>query len=94
MKQPQKQRIPSYIASFLWSYDVAKLDLKKDKKRIVTNVLNLGTKKASQWVLNTYSKREIQAVLRQPLPGEWNDKSLNVWSWLFNITPQRTKRRL
>ena len=94
MKQPQKQRIPSYIASFLWSYDVAKLDLKKDKKRIVTNVLNLGTKKASQWVLNTYSKREIQAVLRQPLPGEWNDKSLNFWSWLFNITPQRTKRRL
>lgn len=88
-----KKKIPSYVKPFLWSYDIKKMDIKKDKKRILTNILNLGTKKASKWALSTYSKREIKNVLRHPLPGEWNDKSLNFWSMLFNVTPGSTKRR-
>jgi len=88
-----KKKIPSYIKPFLWSYDVKKMDIKKDRKRILTNVLNLGTKKASEWALSIYSKQEIKNVLRHPLPGEWSDKSLNFWSRLFDITPRRIKRR-
>ncbi len=68
------------------------MDIKKDKKRILTNILNLGTTKATKWALSTYSKREIKDILRRPLPGEWNDKSLNFWSLLFNVTPIKTKR--
>ncbi len=88
-----KKKIPSYIKPFLWSYDIKKMDIKMDKKRILTNILNLGTKRASKWALSTYSKREIKNVLRNPLPGEWNDKSLNFWSLLFNVIPGSTKRR-
>ncbi|MFH1326482.1 MAG: hypothetical protein ABIH48_03365 [Candidatus Falkowbacteria bacterium] len=87
-----RKRIPLYVRPFLWSYDVKKMDVKKDKKRILTNILNLGTTKATKWALSTYSKREIKDILRRPLPGEWNDKSLNFWSFLFNVTPIKTKR--
>ncbi len=87
-----RKRIPSYVRPFLWSYDVKKMDIKKDKKRILTNILNLGTARATKWAFSTYSKREIKDILRHPLPGEWNDKSLNFWSLLFNVTPIKTKR--
>ena len=39
--------IPQYIKPFLWSYDINNLNKEIDKKRIITNVLNYGTKKAT-----------------------------------------------
>ena len=39
--------IPRYVQPFLWSYDIEKLSLKNNKKRIITNVLNLGSAKAT-----------------------------------------------
>lgn len=93
LKRKVKNKIPLYVKPFLWSYDMESLDLKKDKKRILTNVLNLGTKKATDWALSVYSPREIKDILKNPLPGEWNNKSLHFWSFLFNIKPLKTKRR-
>jgi len=43
----KEQKIPKFVVPFLWSFDLAKLDLEKDKKRIITNILNLGTKQAT-----------------------------------------------
>ena len=85
--------IPLYVTPFLWSYDINQLDINRDKKRIITNVLNLGTIEATDWIFNTYSKKDIHEVLENPLCGEWNNKSLNYWSLLFDIpfkgVPQR-----
>jgi len=39
--------IPKYVKPYLWSYDTKKLDLQKNKERIITNILNLGSKKAT-----------------------------------------------
>jgi len=94
MKQIKKSTIPSFIRPFLWSYDVKKMDAQKDKKRIITNVLNFGTKKATKWALSTYPKTTIKQALRRPLPGEWSDKSLNFWSILFNVKPRKVGRHI
>ncbi|MEA1962973.1 MAG: hypothetical protein U9M94_01905 [Patescibacteria group bacterium] len=77
--------IPKYIQPFLWSYDIKKMDIKKNKKRIITNVLNLGSAKATFWLFKIYSKKDIKKAVINPMPGEWNDKSLNFWSLIFNI---------
>ncbi len=74
---------------FLWSYDISKIDLKRNKKRIITNVLNQGTKEATDVLFQVYSKDEIKEVITNPLPGEWSDKSLNYWSLLLNIDPPK-----
>ena len=83
--------IPKYIQPFLWSYDTKKMDLKKDKKRIIINVLNLGTQKATDWLFCVYSKREIKNVFKSSLIGEWNKKSLNFWSLIFDVEPQKSR---
>ena len=85
--------IPPFLQPFLWSYDIEKLDLLRDKKRIITNVLNLGTAQATKWLFETYSKEDIKEALINPLSGEWNKKSLNLWGLVLSVKPGLTDRR-
>ena len=79
------------LKPFLWSFDVSKMDIQKNKKRIITNILNLGTKEATNLLFKVYNKKEIKKQVKNPLPGEWNNKSLNYWSIIFNIEPKKIK---
>lgn len=70
-----------------------KIDKKKNKKRIITNVLNLGTKKATDWLVDNYAKKDIKEAIINPLPGEWDKKSLNLWSIVFNVNPKISQKK-
>jgi hypothetical protein len=85
--------IPKYIEPFLWSYDLKKIDQEKNKKRIITNVLNLGTKKATDWLVDNYKKEDIREAIINPLPGEWDKKSLNLWSLVFNVKSKTNQKK-
>lgn len=87
-----KIQIPPFVRPFLWSYDIERLDRQADKKRIITNVLNLGTKKATDWLENVFERDELREALEYPLPGEWNRKSLHFWSLIFDVKPGNTMR--
>lgn len=89
-----EQEILKVFKPFLWSYDLSKFDLEADKERIITNVLNWGTKSATDLLLKIYNKNEIKKVLETPRPGEWSDKSLNYWRLIFNLEPIKTKNVL
>lgn len=86
--------IPKFVQPFLWSYDINLLDLARDKRRIITNVLNLGTKEATDWLFETYTKEDIKDCLINPLPGEWNNKSIAFWSLLMDVQPGKTNVRV
>jgi hypothetical protein len=76
----------------LWSYDIERLDLSQNKERIITNVLNLGTTKAVDWLFKAYNEKEIKEIVANPLPGEWNNKSLNFWRIILEVEPNRAIR--
>ena len=84
----------SIIKPFLWSYDMSKIDLVKDKKRIITNILNFGTKKAVDWLFGKYAKSDLEEAIIRPLPGEWNKKSIHFWSIIFEVSPLDTSRQV
>jgi hypothetical protein len=87
--------IPPYIQPFLWSYDISKLDISRDKKRIITNVLNLGSSEATEWLFKTYSRQDLKNAIVYPMSGEWSKKSLNFWGLIFDVKPElMTKRSL
>ncbi len=79
---------PPAVRACLWSYDLSVLDLEHDKTLIITNVLNYGTKEATEWLFSQYSAAQIAAVVQKPLPGRWDKKSLALWSLLFGVTPE------
>ena len=88
------KEIPKFVHPFLWSYDILRLDIEKDKKRIITNVLNFGTDDAIEWLFTTYTRPDIIGVLQDPLPGEWNKKSLCLWSLVFGVTAEIKTRHI
>jgi hypothetical protein len=92
MKKKNNEKLVQF-KPFLWSYDIDKLDIERDKRRIITNVLNLGTKEACDSLFAIYSKEDIKNVTANPLPGEWSNKSLNYWSIIFNIQPKKNVSR-
>ncbi|MBL0128038.1 MAG: hypothetical protein IPP83_11415 [Flavobacteriales bacterium] len=84
--------LPASVRAALWSYDPERLDLEQHAERIITNVLNLGTYDALQWLFKVYPRERIAAAVRNPRPGEWNKRSLNYWSLVFDVEPKLAKR--
>lgn len=93
MKTNTKQIFKAF-KPFLWSYDISKISLEKNKERIITNVLNWGTKEATDLLFKIYTREEIKQVVKNPRPGEWDDKSLNYWSVIFDLKPKKIKHVL
>jgi hypothetical protein len=78
---------PQSVRATLWSYDVAALDQDRDQGLIITAVLNHGTEEAVRWVRDTYAPDDIAKVVALPQPGMWDKRSLNLWSLIYEVTP-------
>lgn len=52
-------KIPKKLQPVLWSADVSKLNLQKDKYYIIHQILSYGIMEEIGWVLKAYSKNEI-----------------------------------
>jgi len=89
MQALSSQHLPDYLKGCLWSYDLKKLDVDDDFRRIATNILNFGDLKAIHWLFNQYPLEMISSVLLSPLKGEWDAKSLAFWSRYLNVTPDK-----
>lgn len=79
--------LPQSVQSVLWSYDLTKIDLELHKKLIIAQVLNFGTKDATDWLFKTYDRSEIRFLANQIPTGQWNRKSLALWSLILDIQP-------
>ncbi len=78
--------IPSFVKPYLWFNDLEKIDPQKNKNRIILNVLNLGSKQATDWLFDIYSTQTIKKVIKNyGAKGELSDKSLNYWTLVLNI---------
>ncbi|OGG24075.1 hypothetical protein A3A79_02665 [Candidatus Gottesmanbacteria bacterium RIFCSPLOWO2_01_FULL_43_11b] len=53
------QAVPQFLKSILWSTDVNRLDLARDKQYIIHQVLRLGDFSALRWLFRTYGKQDI-----------------------------------
>ena len=89
-----KSAIPQFIRPFLWSYDISKLDLEKDKKRIITNILNYGTKEATDWLFSKFERKDICEAIEKPIPGEWSKKSLYFWALILGVKAGSLERQI
>ncbi len=84
--------LPKDVIVSLWSYDIKKIDPKKHKKIIISQVLNWGNKRATDWLFGFYDKGEIADVANLIPIGQWDKKSLNFWSLILNIKPKERIR--
>ncbi len=81
----ENKKTPNFVRSALWSYDGDKIDIEKDKKIIIDNILNHGTDEQIRWLFKTYSVKEIRDIVRNPSKGFWYPQSLNYWLVFLKI---------
>lgn len=90
--------IPKFLAPYLASYDLDKLNTNSNgvKREIISEILNLGSSPAIKWLFQQYKTDEIRAVLVNPNRGSWNIESLNYWQKIFsiNISSNKIKRAI
>lgn len=86
--------LPKDVQATLWSYDINKIDPQKHKKIIISQVLNWGTKKATDWLFRYYGKNEIVKIANQIPLGQWDKKSLALWTLVLQIKPKERQERI
>ena len=79
------EKLPESFQRALWSYDISKIDYKKDKREVITQVLNHGDWQDIKKLFGLYSEEEIKGVIKNPRRGVWFEKVLNFWCKMFNI---------
>lgn len=77
--------LPKFLQPYLASYDLTKLDVRRDRQLIITQILNKGNYKALQWLGKTYSRKEIKRAISSPTPGMWLKSILSYWLKIFNL---------
>lgn len=77
--------LPIFLQSCLPSYDLKRLNKEKDKRLIVTQILNYGTEKEIEWLGKNYSRKEIKEVVRFPTRGMWMKSVLAYWQKILDI---------
>ncbi|NCO89157.1 hypothetical protein AUK04_05085 [Candidatus Roizmanbacteria bacterium CG2_30_33_16] len=73
--------IPKCFQAILWSCDLKKIDLKKDKNYIIHQFLIYGSFQDIKWLFNTYSKSEIIDVF---LHAPYRNYPANIFNFVKN----------
>jgi len=68
------------------------MNIEKDKKGIITQVLNYGTWDNLKLLFKIYPEKEIKKVIKNPSRGVWFEKVLNFWTTIFNIRLKKDVR--
>lgn len=90
----KRNKIPKFLQSTLWSYDLNQLDLKGDRKLVITQVLNYGDWKDLKWLYSVYTEKDIKEVVLHPSKGLWFEKVLNFWEVVLKIRiPKKLKEK-
>lgn len=83
--------LPTFLKPYLWSFDIDNLDLTQHKKIIIFQLLNFGSKEATDWLFTTYPKQEIIQVANTIPQTQWDKKSLNLWVIVLGLTPPKKR---
>lgn len=69
--------IPGNLQPILWSKDINKIDLQKDKNYVIHQVLAYGTWENLGWLFKTYSREEIKKVFVEKPAKDYVPASFN-----------------
>lgn len=88
-----KVTLPESFKPLLWSYDAQKLDIEKDKRRIIINLINYGDLKHWRWLIEAYSAKEVGQIIETTLSSEFRPGALKLISLLLGISKHNNAYR-
>lgn len=76
------KKVPKQFRTCLWSYDIKRMNLEKDKEVIITQVLNYGDWEDLKLLYKLYSKKDIKGVVKNR-DGDYGLKKFLIFGSLF-----------
>lgn len=81
--------LPHSFKPFFWSYRFDDLDLQRDKKTIIVQLMNYGTFAHWAWLTKTYGHRHIADIIEHLPASEIKPRTQALASLVFPITSWR-----
>lgn len=78
-------RLPEELRPLFWSYEFEKLELSKDEKTVVVQLINYGTLANWQWLVREYGHTEVKRLLESIPETEIKPRTRVLASLLFSI---------
>jgi hypothetical protein len=75
---------PEALRPLLWSYDFSRIDLERHRKMIIVQVLNYGTFNQWRWLIETYGREAVRAVVQQIPATEIKPRTRRLVSLVFD----------
>ena len=76
---------PETLRLLFWSYDFSRIDLERHRKTIIVQVLNYGTFSQWRWLIETYGRDAVRAVLQQIPATEIKPRTRRLASLVFDV---------
>ena len=73
----KRRRLPRCLHQFFWDVIPAQIDLGEHSEYVIARLLEHGDLVAIQWLLRTYTRKEIAEVVKQS--RQLSRKSANFW---------------
>ena len=80
------EKLPKYFEPILWSYDLGRLNLEKNKKTVIVNAINYGNLKHWAWLKRNYGEKTIRKVLIGAKASEIRPGARRLASIIFGIS--------
>ena len=90
----EKRRPPESFRPLLWGLRWEDLDVEEDKEDIIVNIINEGTLDQWRWLVRTYGRDVIHAVLEQRLETEFHPESRSLAKVMFGLSHFQHARRI
>ncbi|TSC68224.1 MAG: hypothetical protein G01um101466_519 [Parcubacteria group bacterium Gr01-1014_66] len=79
------EKLPNFFRLILWSYDLEKLDLERNKKIIILNSLNYGDFSHWHWIINFYGKEAVRSLIQDTPASEFRPRVRHLITLIFDI---------
>lgn len=86
-------RLPEHLRPIFWSWDFDKIDLGKDQRTVIAQVLNYGTMRDWQWMIGVYGEDSLRKVIAEIPASEFFPRTVELFKLLFGIEEMKYASR-
>ena len=85
MKSVRTRSIPSWFKKFYWWGDDSKVDVERDKRTIIVQLINYGGWSHWKWLVQTYGREKLKKIIQEIPISEFRSSALKLISLLLGV---------
>ena len=93
MENQRPRDIPKWFRKFYWWGDASRIDLERDKKTIIVQLVNHGGWDQWKWLVQTYRRETLRKIIQEIPISEFRSGALKLVSLLLGIRQMKYASR-